>query len=218
MVGSAVAGIAISAITTGMAIKAKKDAKEAAENMVEPTISNPYASLSLNTVGGNFMGEQSQRTMATQSAAVSQAGGRGMAYLPGIARQDALTSQQIAANYAEQGQYNQRLQGQGEQYRQQAERQQYNIEQAGYGQQYAAENQNMWTGIDSGLGILGSAMMPGGAFTGLGGGAGQTTPGAYANTFNSSSVPSFGSQTQPQQSVGQFGGNTLPGYQSFLNN
>lgn len=164
MGAGAIAGIALSAITTGVGLIQSKKAKDAAAKMKKPSITNPYANLDISTVGADFQGQQALRSTATQTAALSQAGGRGMSFIPQVSQQGALTSQQIAANLDMQRKERDRLIASGEQYKEQAEMGLYQQEMGGLAAQYSAGQQNAMGGLQMAGGLLASGFSEGGAF------------------------------------------------------
>lgn len=149
--------------------KAKRASDRLKKNMGDPT--NPYAHLTESTIGSEFQSEQAARNLATQTQALSQAGSRGMAFIPSVARNTALINNQLASQLDMQRKQIDQQIAQGELYKQQVNENRYLTEQAGYAQQYAAGQQNLIGGIQGASNILVSGLAPQGFLGGMGGGS-----------------------------------------------
>ena len=159
--------------------KAKKASRRLKQQMGEPT--NPFSNLSVSTIGAELQSEQSLRNLATTTNTLSNAGSRGLSFIPQAARQKALTDAQIAADLDRQQKEIDAKIAQGEIYRQNILENRYLTEQAGYAQQYAAGQQTMFSGINDIVGIAASGFAPQGWASGLGG----RGTSAYTDTFKS---------------------------------
>ena len=188
-------GVATSLFQT---IKGAVDSKNARESANElranrPEATNPYAMLKPSTYGANIAQEQSLRGLATSTEAASRAGIFGQGILPKLARENALTGQNIAANLDLQVKQIHKEQADGELLRQQQEINYYNQDMAGYANQYNYGQANVMGGISNLAGTLSSGFGAGGAFTGMfgggaagmfGGGAGAAGGGAFSGAPN----------------------------------
>ena len=198
-IGSAImggVGLATSIFQTAKGISDQKKAERGAErlraNRPEPT--NPYAFLKPSTYGANIASQQSLRGLASQSEVASRAGVRGQAFLPQLARQNALVGQNIAANLDQQAMDIQRQQAYGETLKQQQEINYYNQDMQGYSNMYNAGQANMMGGISNAAGTIASGFAQGGAFTGLLNGGNQTPRPMVAGIPTTQQPGTFGFQ------------------------
>lgn len=144
--------------------KARKASERLKQQMGDPT--NPFANLTVSTLGAELQSEQALRNLSTTSNYLTNSGVRGLSFIPQAARQKALTDAQIAATLDEQQkQINQQI-AQGEIYKQNINENRYLAEQSGYAQQYATGQQNMFGGISDIIGIAASGLAPGGFLSG----------------------------------------------------
>ena len=194
------------ALAIGQTIKGLADSSEAKRKAKKleaskKPITNPYSSLRPHTLGVRQQGQQALRGLATQSQIASQSGTQGQAYIPLLARQNALVGQQIAGNLDQQSARISQLKASGEIYKQNQEQQQYNQEMSGYSNMYNAAQSDIYGGLTNLAGTASTAF----------GAGGQNQP----NAFNQ---PVMGMNTSiPQQNQTlQFGNNINPiGFQQL---
>lgn len=172
--------------------KAKRASDRLKKKMGDPT--NPYAHLTESTIGSEFQSEQAARNLATQTQALSQAGARGMSFIPSVARNTALINNQIASQLDMQRKQIEQQIAQGELYKQQVNENRYLTEQQGYAQQYAAGQQNVMSGIQGATNILASGLAPQGFLSGVMGGMGSKPAASTAYSQPTRPVAGFGYQ------------------------
>ena len=83
--------------------KQKKEAQSAIDNYQRQTLTNPYNSLQVSTLGADRQREDLARTLATYGGMAAMGGSRGIAAtLPNLLEQQNAQEAQIAANLDQQ--------------------------------------------------------------------------------------------------------------------
>ena len=166
--GSAVAigGLALGLGQSIFGISQQSKAKKEAERLKrqQRAAVNPYASLTPSTLGANQESQQSLRSLATQTNAFANAGGRAMSFIPQAARQNALVGQNIASQLDLQQRAIDEKIAYGEQVRMGIEEQRFNNEMQGFGAQYAAGQSNAFGGLNMMAGVMASGLGEGGVW------------------------------------------------------
>lgn len=102
LVGMAVSA-GVSGIQMAQANKQKKEAQSAIDNYQRQTLTNPYNSLQVSTLGADRQREDLARTLATYGGMAAMGGSRGIAAtLPNLLEQQNAQEAQIAANLDQQ--------------------------------------------------------------------------------------------------------------------
>ena len=171
-VGSAVVGglgVATSVVEMIQGYNKEGDAKRGMKKLManRPEPIDPYASLRPHTLGLNMAQDQSLRGMATQTQAASNAGVRGMGFIPQLARQNAMVGMQSAANLDQQQAGIDQMQARGQMMQQQQKIDYFNQEAAGYSNLYNAGAGEWTSGMSNLTNTLASGSSEGGAFANL---------------------------------------------------